>query len=119
MSSIIFLILRGHWTAEVGGVGVPQKIKAPSWVTRGLHSEGGGGRGLTAWDAVCWIYTINLRSCCLELFLVIFQGMRRRRKGPEPGQPHPRRYPARSNARAGERYVRIVPGYYHSQCSRK
>jgi hypothetical protein len=26
---------------------------APSWETRGLHSESGGGRGLTAWDAVC------------------------------------------------------------------
>jgi hypothetical protein len=25
-----------------------QKLKAPSWVTRGLHSEEDGGRGLTA-----------------------------------------------------------------------
>ena len=30
-----------------------QKVKGPELGTRGLHSEGGGGRGLTAWDAVC------------------------------------------------------------------
>jgi len=32
---------------------IVKKSKAPSWVTRGLHSENGGGRGLTARDAVC------------------------------------------------------------------
>ena len=30
-----------------------KKAVAPSWVTRGLHSESGGGRGLAARDAVC------------------------------------------------------------------
>jgi hypothetical protein len=30
-----------------------EKEKDPELGTRGLHSEGGGGRGLTAWDAVC------------------------------------------------------------------
>jgi hypothetical protein len=34
---------------------VSKKVKAPGWITRGLHSEGGGGRGLTAWDAVCYL----------------------------------------------------------------
>src|ERR1019366_5257774 len=79
-----------------------QKIKAPSWVTRGPHSEGGGGRGLTAWDAVCWIYTSNLRSCYPELFPTVFQGMRAgREKAPNRAKRHPRRYPARSNAPGG------------------
>jgi hypothetical protein len=30
-----------------------KRVMAPSWVSRGLHSESGGGRGLTARDAVC------------------------------------------------------------------
>ena len=30
-----------------------QKVNGPGLGTRGLHSESGGGRGLTAWDAVC------------------------------------------------------------------
>ena len=38
---------------RVDGEKKPKKVMAPSWVTRGLHSESGGGRGLTAWDAVC------------------------------------------------------------------
>src|SRR5450759_4943694 len=62
--------------SRAAGEACSKKIKAPSWVTRGLYSEGGGGRGLTAWDAVCWIYTSNLRSCCPELFLALFQGIR-------------------------------------------
>jgi hypothetical protein len=65
-----FGVCKGDWRAEgaasleatgVSGeekptqaeMPVPQKSKAPSWVTRGLHSENGGGRGLTARDAVC------------------------------------------------------------------
>ena len=56
---------RGVWSER-------KKLKAPSWVTRGLHSEGGGGRGLTALDAVCWIQINNLGSCCPELFSTIF-----------------------------------------------
>ena len=80
------LNFEGARTPEVRGVGVP-KIKAPSWVTRGLHSEGGGGRGLTAWDAVCWLYSSNLGSCCPELFWTILNRMRARwRKGPEAGK---------------------------------
>ena len=27
----------------------PKKVMAPSWVLGALHSEGSGGRGLTAW----------------------------------------------------------------------
>ena len=30
-----------------------KKSNGPELGTRGLHSESGGGRGLTAWDAVC------------------------------------------------------------------
>src|ERR1035438_1289923 len=52
--SIEGLIVQNYFGLFLGG-GVPweegrirQKLKAPSWVTRGLHSEGGGGRGLTA-----------------------------------------------------------------------
>jgi hypothetical protein len=42
------------FTKLLGGENGLEKIKAPSWEARGLHSEGlGGGRGLTAWDAVC------------------------------------------------------------------
>jgi len=30
-----------------------RRTKALGWESQGLHSEGGGGRGLTARDAVC------------------------------------------------------------------
>ena len=48
------------WRATLGCLGIGKnrwgagvKEKGPKLGTRGLHSEGGGGRGLTAWDAVC------------------------------------------------------------------
>jgi hypothetical protein len=33
----------------------PEIVKAPGLGSRGLHSEGGEGRGFLAWDAVCFI----------------------------------------------------------------
>src|ERR1035438_7180836 len=97
MSSIIYWIFRGTGLRRCAKLG-SQKVMAPSWVTRGLHSEGGGGRGLTAWNAVCWIYTSNLRSCCPGIFLSHFLGdARGRRKGPEAGKT-----PCKAPSRATE-----------------
>ena len=45
-----------HRCLDIGerpGCAAEGKEKGPKLGTRGLHSEGGGGRGLTAWDAVC------------------------------------------------------------------
>ena len=45
----------GKGLVSAAHVGAPlkllrgQKVKGPELGTRGLHSEGGGGRGLTAW----------------------------------------------------------------------
>ena len=45
--------LYSFWDIGKRPVGGRRKRKGPKLGTRGLHSEGGGGRGLTAWDAVC------------------------------------------------------------------
>ena len=45
--------LHSFWDIGERPVGGRVKGKGPKLGTRGLHSEGGGGRGLTAWDAVC------------------------------------------------------------------
>ena len=42
---------------------------APSWVTRGLHSENGGRRGLTAKDAVCIEFIIAVEDLIYQNFV--------------------------------------------------
>jgi hypothetical protein len=49
-----------------------KKVMAPSWVSRGLHSESGGGRGLTARDAVCVGLRLAISGLFVQNFLQIF-----------------------------------------------
>jgi hypothetical protein len=49
-----------------------KKVVAPSWVSRGLHSESGGGRGLTARDAVCVESILAISGLLVYYFLKLF-----------------------------------------------
>jgi hypothetical protein len=46
-----------------------KKGNGPELGTRGLHSESGGGRGLTAWDAVCVDLILAISDPLVQNFL--------------------------------------------------
>jgi hypothetical protein len=75
----------------------PENDDGPELGTRGLHSESGGGRGLTAWDAVCVVLILAISDLVVQIFFKVFFG-----RGIEPRkEKKPRAWEARGSALRG------------------
>ena len=64
-----------------------EESNGPELGTRGLHSESGGGRGLTAWDAVCVDSILTISDAVVHYYFQLFASWRgfppKTLKGPE------------------------------------